>query len=509
MTLMFRDESDEVVRKARTRKSSREQKAKYQKVAVVAVTAADLIEPAPIWDTLLVGPQNSIKHQPNTYTRGAFLYSTISTPKADSHLVCDSTIEEQGARFFMNHYVSVSPNTDMPNCPMFEANPLVFLFGSKVTRDTRICLGLAGLANVRNDQSIMVLARSRYASALRQTIEALQNPAEAKKDGTVGAAAMLAMFEMITCDRNSKRTWAGHITGAAALLKERGLDGPKRRNDIRTFVHLCFAIFIKCLQSDESVPPDIVEWFDTSRVHQFECDLPAWWLASKISQFVNLRASIRNKELIDPTTIIPVLYALEADLAKWVTELPPEWTFTTVISTEDTEIIFEGQCHVYQSLWIAIVWNHYRAIRILVNSLLTSLLDTLSSLQVDDNSGISQKHRLQSLDLVSRLATDICSSIPFQLNHNSMAQGNNTKLAPTLTGAFTVLWPLKVAASTTGVSESLYQWVRSLLQSIGNKKGVRFALFLTQMMEEQRESWQRNASTIRWGNNQLSQAPVL
>ncbi|MCJ1433213.1 hypothetical protein MMC27_002572 [Xylographa pallens] len=489
MTLMFRDESDEVVRKARAGKPPREQKAEDQKLAVAVVTSAGLIGPAPICDPLRGQPPDPINHQFKTYTSGAFLRLTMSPPETGSDLVCESTIEEQSARFFMEHYVSVSRK---PNSPLLGADPLVFLFGSKMTRDARICLGLAGLANVRNDQSIMVLARSRYASALRQIIEALRNPVEIKNDRTLGAAAMLAMFEMITCDQNSNRSWAGHITGAAALLKQRGLSGLDCRND-----------FIKCLQSDEKVPRDITEWFDISRAHQLKSDLPAWGLASIVSRFVNLRASLKNNELVNPTSISFMLANLEADLAKWVEELPAEWAFTITVSTEDSENIFESQCHVYHSLWVAILWNHYRSIRILVNDLLLSYLDLLASVPSDDNSGIPPKQQRQSIGIVSRLATDICYSIPFQLNHNGMAQRNNTTLTPTLTGAFTILWPLKVAACTSGASEALYQWARSLLQSIGSKKGIRFALFLMKMIEAQREPRVMDASTIRWGNNQL------
>ncbi|MCJ1389447.1 hypothetical protein MMC18_002304 [Xylographa bjoerkii] len=504
---MFRDESKEVVRKARARKSPKTREVQHQKASVTAVIGADIIDPAPVWNTHIRWPRNMSQQDPRMYTSRAFL-DPATIPEAFPHIACESTIEEQGARFFMAHYISVSPKPDKSNSPFLGANPLVFLFGSKMTRDARICMGLAGLANVKDDQSIMVHARSRYASALRQTIEALQNPVEAKKDGTLGAAVMLAMFEIITCDCNSRNTWAGHIAGAAALLKGRGLHRLERRDDIRAFVQLCFGIFIKCLQSNEIVPPDIVEWFETSKEQQFEWDSPAWWLASIVSRFVTLRASIRKKKFTDSTAIISVMSALDAEMARWATELPPEWTFTTVISTEDSENIFESRCHVYHSVWVAILWNHYRAIRILVNNVLLYHLDLVSSLPLDDNRGSHQEQRRRSLVLVSRLPIDICYSIPFQLNHNGLAQRSNTKFAPTLTGAFTVLWPLRVAASTIGASEPLYQWVSLLLLSIGNRTGIKLALFMAKTMKEERETWQKSASTIRWGTPQLCETPA-
>ncbi|MCJ1401593.1 hypothetical protein MMC11_004809 [Xylographa trunciseda] len=500
MTLMFRNESDEVIRKARARKGVREQRAEHQKAHVVAAATGDHIESYPNFDTHWLESKNSTYHLPSSHASGVFLYPTTPSLEVGSP---ESSIEEQAACFFMTHYISLSRKIDELDSPLLGANQLVFLFGSKLTRDARICLGLAGLANVRNDQSIMELARSRHTSALRQTIEALQNPVEVKKDETLRAAVMLAMFELVTCDHDSKKTWTGHVTGAAALLKARGLNGLVHRDEIRTFVQLRFEIFIKCLSSDESVPADIVEWFNASKEYQFEWDSPAWWLAVIFSRFVNLRASIRRRELTDATTIISGLSALNADLAKWVTELPPEWIFTTVVSTEDSEIIFESQCHVYHSLWIAVFWNHYRTVCILVNDLLIGYLDLSSCVPLEESPGVSQEQRRQCLDLVSLLATDICYSVPFQHNHNGLAQNNNAKLAPTLTGAFAVLWPLRVAASTTGASEALYQWARSLLQSIGYKKGIRLALILIEVMDAQRRSWQAGASTITWGNNQL------
>ena len=253
----------------------------------------------------------------------------------------------------------------------------------------------------------------------------------------------------------------------------------------------------------------LLEWFDKSSAHRTEGNLPAWGLASIVSQFIDLRAAIENNELLYPSSTFSVTAGLEAELAKWVEELPAEWAFTTTISTAESEIIFESQFHVYHSLWVAILWNHHRSIHILVNELLLGHLDLLSSPPLDGKSEISQKKKQrQSKDIVSRLATDICYSIPFQFNRSGMAENNNTELTPTVTGAFTILWPLIIAASTSGASDTLYSWTRSLLQSIGSKKGIRLALFLTKVVEAQRESRQMDASTIKFGNDQLSKASV-
>ena len=251
LALMFRDESKDVVRKALTRKGSPLQSPPVQN---------HLQKPKDILDR-----EFTIDHT------STFQYRTQDSVEANPYTTSEGSIEEQGIRFLMEHYISINPKGNEQNLFMLRANPLSYLANSKMTYDARACIGLAGLANVRNDRSIMELARSKYASALHLTIEALQDPVKVKQNGTLGAVVMLAMFEVIiflvgppstmtlmrsqiiVCDIHSKKKWAGHITGAAALLKERGLQGFEHRDHSRTFVQLCYGI-VSSLSASKQLP---------------------------------------------------------------------------------------------------------------------------------------------------------------------------------------------------------------------------------------------------------------
>lgn len=61
-----------------------------------------------------------------------------------------------------------------------------------------IAVGLAGLANSVKSPQLLNQAMSRFGSALQLTNSALCSPDEATTDSTVLAVMLLAMYEMVT-----------------------------------------------------------------------------------------------------------------------------------------------------------------------------------------------------------------------------------------------------------------------------------------------------------------------
>jgi hypothetical protein len=83
----------------------------------------------------------------------------------------------------------------------------------------------SGYSNAVQSPEILTRARKSYVKALRLTNQALQNPADAKKDNTLFAVITLGMFETVTgCCEYSFLTWVKHIDGASILIKLRGLE---------------------------------------------------------------------------------------------------------------------------------------------------------------------------------------------------------------------------------------------------------------------------------------------
>lgn len=99
----------------------------------------------------------------------------------------------------------------------------------------------------------------------------------------------------------------------------------------------------------------------------------------KISfRLVNLRAALRNGEIIDVQIAIETAVGIDEDLVSWRESIPPEWEYTTVDSPDS----FGGSTHIYPTLWVAEVWKNWRILRILVNQMIGE--NEASSSEPDD-----------------------------------------------------------------------------------------------------------------------------
>jgi hypothetical protein len=103
------------------------------------------------------------------------------------------SIENQGLSFFIYNYATAkSAITDYH---------LDHLLGGRTSSCETLsaaasAIGIAGLANIRRNNDLSVLARQKYTFALRRTNEQLQDPIEARSDQTFGAVNLLGCFEV-------------------------------------------------------------------------------------------------------------------------------------------------------------------------------------------------------------------------------------------------------------------------------------------------------------------------
>lgn len=58
------------------------------------------------------------------------------------------------------------------------------------------CVGLAALSNVKGDPRTMVVARTKYATVLRETITAIQNPTPGNIENIMKCIGLLAVFDV-------------------------------------------------------------------------------------------------------------------------------------------------------------------------------------------------------------------------------------------------------------------------------------------------------------------------
>ncbi|KAK9370784.1 hypothetical protein V1509DRAFT_671592 [Lipomyces kononenkoae] len=117
---------------------------------------------------------------------------------------------------------------------------------------------------------------------------------------------------------------------------------------------------------------------------------------------------------------------LDLALAAWTHAIPDEWKFSIHPSTEPTksDVQYEGHIHRYTTHEHAAIWIHYRAVRIIVNSILLRLLSALAECARPESSLTAQLGMCQ--EKIISLATDLCRTVPcfFLSDHKIDASGS-------------------------------------------------------------------------------------
>ncbi len=189
---MFRNESIDVIRKAKAKAASWSRSA---------------------------SPRDKVftpKLEPDTEKSLSLLtQSHTSTPThLSSYHSLAPTIDERATSFFFTNYIIGGDN-----CPGNSA-------GYTIDDNLENCMkavGLAALASAAHAPELMKEAKKRYLSAIQLTNAALGSRVDCKKDSTLLAIMLLSIFETVTSsDQRSLSAWSNHINGAAALIRIRG-----------------------------------------------------------------------------------------------------------------------------------------------------------------------------------------------------------------------------------------------------------------------------------------------
>jgi len=311
-------------------------------------------------------------------------------------------------------------------------------------------------------------------------------------------AAMLTLDQTNTCNSpQSMTSWTKHISGAAALLHLQGKEALASRTRRQLFVHLrgqvvslehlplspsClfFSKVINCLQRHVTVPKVVSEWSDVARQYQTGADLHATDLAEAIIRFCNLRASMASfHDYSKAEHIVLSACEIDAELEVWTKNYPIECMYKTVMLQERSDEVFSDHYHIYENLVAATTWNHYRAVRILVNELIITQLEWLKKerpyiLELSSSDSVFTDVRIQAANAtIMQLSHDICASVPPLLGfregqepsqHNTKAVSGNL-----------LLWPLYSAACTPMVSDMMCRWVAGRLRMISEIMGIKQA----------------------------------
>lgn len=219
-------------------------------------------------------------------------------------------------------------------------------------------------------------------------------------------------------------------------------------------------------------------------------------LCELMHRFIDVNA--QHKATVGSRTIWGATYEaalqLDEDLETWENNLPSIWEFTTELARPETKFAFRGQRQVPKDLWIARIYNDYRWLRIMVNELILTLVRLLGNRTYSPSSlGHTTWNNQQrtgqqctSLSVILKAATDICTSVPSQVERHSITEALEN-FAPAMSGCFMLAFPLGVAASTIGVGQELHDWAINMLSIMGSEWGIGEASKCIDLMEERRK----------------------
>ncbi|KAL4913502.1 hypothetical protein BDW62DRAFT_192341 [Aspergillus aurantiobrunneus] len=518
LSLMFRDESQQVVRKAKTGSSGRRPKKK-----AAAAAASSSKKPAPVPVPVpeshsssspggsSVGMASTPTQSPSVYTGSDFSeindVEEVQLVNGDQlhlqELAYNSwkirpswqlTVDES-VNYFLRHNVWPGAIFMMNFELKGPGHPSVTL-SEQAQMAALVSVGTAMISRVRRSVDLELAARREYGNAMTLLTRAFCNEKESRANSTLSAVLLLAIFEVITSRSiMSIEKWTSHIRGASILLELRGPEHLQSEEGLKLFVQLRFQIIISCLQRGMRVPESLLECSKIAMYLRPQIDAYCDRLIVIAGRLSNLRADIiREKVLTDANEILSAAYAVEAELLAWVAAGPPDFQFGTYECSSVEQWVrmfgnkpfpYNNQYHVYRDLWICHTWNQYRCSRMIVCEIILSCLRRLSA--ASPTMAMSkelQSHCARIRNVTRELAGDICASAAYHLGvEGSPASAFTVPTNYCHVGGMLLLWPLTLAGGTEPRGHPLRMWTRDCLRLIGHSIGIDQALALIDVLD--------------------------
>ncbi|EAW07264.1 Zn(II)2Cys6 transcription factor [Aspergillus clavatus NRRL 1] len=494
LSLMFRDESQQVVRKARNSAAGRKTKPARKASHTISPsqsspgsTCATTGSTSSSGSSDLVEFIDESHPQPELIERQPLIRPQPSYQMTQDEAVC----------YFLRYtpwpgfYWMLDLNSELFKTTDFSISQMAM-------KASVGAVGTAMLGRVRQDTSMMIAAEADYGYALQLLAFAVANPAEVKENPTLGAVMVLAIFEVVTSRTTQNiEKWTSHIRGAAAILDLRGTEQVQNEEGLKLFIQLRFQIITSCLQLGVHVPPSVLECAPISMFLRPQSEAYGDRLIYILGRLANLRADVRSKSMMDNQEILAAAYGIESELMAWLASLPADFQYTTVENPRPETsvkrlcrgiILYNNRYHIYNDLWTCHTWNQYRCARIVVCEIILSCLRRLflNSAGTCVPSEL-QNHCFRIRSTTRQLAADISASVPyhFGVGNTGNSQPGSVPVNESHTAGLVLLWPLVLAGATEGKNHPLRKWCIDCLRLIGHGMGIDQALALVDVLESE------------------------
>ncbi|GKZ33737.1 hypothetical protein AbraIFM66950_003769 [Aspergillus brasiliensis] len=515
LSLMFRDESQQVIRKARTGTTARRAKSSRKTTGPGSTTrsapatttspsgsglATASPSPAPVFSSADSNNPSSTAGDLESLEFNGPAY--LSPQFVEQHAIQQPLVLQPSYQPTKNEAISyfLRQNAWIGSFwSKIEANPDILRRASATSHNALMTslasVGIAMISRMRKSTTMKIAAEKEYGNALQLLTTAVADQQQAKNNATLAAVLMLAIYEVIT-SRGSRfiDNWTNHISGAAALLELRGVEQLQDPDGLQLFLQLRYQIIISCLQREAHVPDSVLHCVKVAIFLRPHAEAYGDQLINIMGRLANLRADIKEKILTDRKKILESAYAIEAELMSWLMSLPDNFPYATIEDPWPTlnwgPKPYNNIYHVYTDFWICNSWNQYRVARIIVSDLILTCIRELnagSPLPAD-----LVTHTSQIRNTARQLASDVCASVPyyftdsvFKLATGQAEERPSDELPPQQQGfvrGVVLLWPLAMAAATRGLNHPLRHWVLDCLQMIGNGMGIDQALALIELL---------------------------
>jgi hypothetical protein len=229
--------------------------------------------------------------------------------------------------------------------------------------------------------------------------------------------------------------------------------------------------------------PAFADWVAFMRSAQDPVDYPSTDLGALVARFTDLAVFAHTHILSDgrPTTTSTMqeLAELELEFQAWERKLDGDWLYTIEDGSHlPSEVIFQGEYHVYSEMWFARMWGHYRWARLLLHQELLELMD---------NNPISAQavtiplNRASIADIIKRMARDTLVSVanhwrhPKLPKHVAMTRVRQRGVGSGPAGIGILIYHIRAAACAPGVPLEYGDWAQSITGCIWRDMGMRRA----------------------------------
>ncbi|KAL7905476.1 hypothetical protein GGI35DRAFT_471685 [Trichoderma velutinum] len=165
-------------------------------------------------------------------------------------------------------------------------------------------------------------------------------------------------------------------------------------------------------------------------------------------------------------------YTLDYDLASWPMRLAEDWRFqVSHTRLNAADVCASHPSHTYSSVGHAAIWNRYRALRLITNSIQKRAFSALQSLS-DSSFADTNMHRCQVN--INSLAVDLRCGVEFSLTSQGPTRSAKAIAfldTPHPSVAALLAWPLTVAVSVDAVEPLEKSWLKGALKAVARSLG--------------------------------------